>query len=181
MKFLLSILTLAGAIHGKIIYGGVNEVSGGEFGSQNLPGAFGIDYAFINKSAVDVFVDQEKINLFRVTFLMERMCPLETGLGSTFNETASDNLWKKLSGTNTLNAMLSISTSMQTPSTTSQWKKGRRQTEIVPSDPSLSLSAEALSVTPPIQPPPPPSNSESSGLSSLEDSLTTQSHLRDKQ
>ncbi|KAJ8092754.1 hypothetical protein PM082_007083 [Marasmius tenuissimus] len=48
MKFLLSILTLAGAIHGKIIYAGVNE-SGGEFGSQNLPGAFGIDYAFINK------------------------------------------------------------------------------------------------------------------------------------
>ncbi|KAL0063353.1 hypothetical protein AAF712_009748 [Marasmius tenuissimus] len=89
MKFLLSILTLAGAIHGKIIYAGVNE-SGGEFGSQNLPGAFGIDYAFINKSAVDVFVDQEKINLFRVTFLMERMCPLETGLGSTFNETYFD-------------------------------------------------------------------------------------------
>ncbi|KAK1223101.1 hypothetical protein PQX77_014029 [Marasmius sp. AFHP31] len=89
MKFLLSILTLTGAIYGKIIYAGVNE-SGGEFASQNLPGAFGIDYAFINKSAVDVFVDQEKINLFRVTFLMERMCPLATGLGSTFNETYFD-------------------------------------------------------------------------------------------
>uniref|UniRef100_A0A0W0F420 cellulase n=1 Tax=Moniliophthora roreri TaxID=221103 RepID=A0A0W0F420_MONRR len=70
----------------KIIYAGVNE-SGGEFGAQNLPGQFGVDYAFINKTTVDIFVDEEKINLFRVTFLMERMCPLETGLGSTFNET----------------------------------------------------------------------------------------------
>ncbi|KXN81235.1 Endoglucanase 1, partial [Leucoagaricus sp. SymC.cos] len=38
-------------------------------------------------STVDIFVDREKINFFRVTFLMERMCPLATGLGSTFNET----------------------------------------------------------------------------------------------
>lgn len=43
------------------------------------------------QSTIDVFVDQEMINFFRVTFLMERMCPLETGLGSTFNETVSFN------------------------------------------------------------------------------------------
>ncbi|KAJ3566266.1 hypothetical protein NP233_g7107 [Leucocoprinus birnbaumii] len=78
---------------GKILYAGVNE-SGGEFGvfSPNntgfgLPGRFNIDYAFINKSTIDIFVDREKINFFRVTFLMERMCPLATGLGSVFNET----------------------------------------------------------------------------------------------
>ncbi|KAJ7606647.1 endoglucanase 1 [Roridomyces roridus] len=75
----------------KILYAGVNE-SGGEFGvfgtpGQGLPGRFGVDYAFINKSTVDIFVDQEKINFFRVTFLMERMCPLSFGLGSKFNET----------------------------------------------------------------------------------------------
>lgn len=41
------------------------------------------------QSTVDIFVDQEKINFFRVTFLMERMCPLSFGLGSRFNETVS--------------------------------------------------------------------------------------------
>ncbi|KAF8814249.1 endoglucanase 1 [Phlegmacium glaucopus] len=80
---LLSFVTSA---LGKIIYAGVNE-SGGEFNSSTLPGQFGVDYAFINKSTVDIFVDQEKINFFRVAFLMERMCPLSFGLGSKFNET----------------------------------------------------------------------------------------------
>ncbi|PAV16395.1 endoglucanase 1 [Pyrrhoderma noxium] len=78
----------------KILYAGVNE-SGGEFGvfSSNsvkgtgLPGRFGSDFSFINKTTVDIFIDQEKINFFRVTFLMERMNPLETGLGKIFNET----------------------------------------------------------------------------------------------
>ncbi len=28
-----------------------------------------------------------QVNLFRVAFLLERMCPLEYGLGSKFNET----------------------------------------------------------------------------------------------
>lgn len=28
-----------------------------------------------------------QVSLFRVAFLLERMCPLATGLGSTFNET----------------------------------------------------------------------------------------------
>ncbi|GLB43213.1 putative cellulase (glycosyl hydrolase family 5) [Lyophyllum shimeji] len=81
-------------VRAKILYAGVNE-SGGEFGvfapidtpGFGLPGRFGVDYAFINKSTVDIFVDQEKINFFRVTFLMERMCPLSFGLGSRFNET----------------------------------------------------------------------------------------------
>ncbi|THH04003.1 hypothetical protein EW145_g5838 [Phellinidium pouzarii] len=77
--------------YAKILYAGVNE-SGGEFGvfgakGTGLPGRFGVDFEFINKTAVDIYVDQQNINFFRVTFLMERMCPLETGLGSTFNET----------------------------------------------------------------------------------------------
>jgi endoglucanase len=38
---------------------------------------------------VDIFVDKEKVNFFRVTFLMERMCPLSFGLGRKFNETVS--------------------------------------------------------------------------------------------
>ncbi|KAJ7143824.1 endoglucanase 1 [Mycena epipterygia] len=94
---LLSYLTpyiFLAAAWAKILYAGVNE-SGGEFGvfssvaapGTGLPGRFGVDYAFINKSTVDIFVDQEKINFFRVTFLMERMCPLAFGLGSKFNET----------------------------------------------------------------------------------------------
>lgn len=48
-----------------IYYAGVSE-SSGEFGvygtkGQGLPGAFGVDYAFINQSAVDVYVDQNKV------------------------------------------------------------------------------------------------------------------------
>ncbi|KAL0576560.1 hypothetical protein V5O48_005424 [Marasmius crinis-equi] len=89
MKLLFSSLALAGAVYGKIIYAGINE-SGGEFGAQNIPGTLGVDYSFINKATVDVFVDQEQINIFRVTFLMERMAPPVTGLGSTFNETYFD-------------------------------------------------------------------------------------------
>lgn len=77
-----------------IYYAGVAE-SGGEFGvwstnkvkGTGLPGTFGVDYEFINKSAVDIYVDKEKVNLFRVAFLLERMCPVATGLGATFNET----------------------------------------------------------------------------------------------
>ncbi|KAF5358589.1 hypothetical protein D9758_007717 [Tetrapyrgos nigripes] len=86
LALLFTFCIAAVSVGAKILYAGVNE-SGGEFGSGNLPGRFGVDYAFINKSTVDTFVDHEKINLFRVTFLMERMCPLATGLGSTFNET----------------------------------------------------------------------------------------------
>ncbi|MCJ1286151.1 hypothetical protein MMC26_005496 [Xylographa opegraphella] len=89
-----SLLLLAAGATARIYYAGVAE-SGGEFGvysptatpGTGLPGRFGVDYAFINKSTVDVFVDQDKINLFRVAFLLERMCPLEYGLGYKFNET----------------------------------------------------------------------------------------------
>jgi len=88
---LTTLISIASAAVGKILYAGVNE-SGGEFGvfgvkGQGLPGRLGVDYAFINKTTVDIFVDQEKINFFRVTFLMERMSPLKTGLGRIFNET----------------------------------------------------------------------------------------------
>ncbi|KAG6876248.1 hypothetical protein C0992_000352 [Termitomyces sp. T32_za158] len=93
---LLAALCIA---HATILYAGVNE-SGGEFGvfapvdtpGFGLPGRFDVNYAFINKSTVDIFVDQEKINFFRVTFLMERMCPLSFGLGSRFNETVESSL-----------------------------------------------------------------------------------------
>jgi endoglucanase len=52
----------------KIWYAGVAE-SGGEFGvysstatpGTGLPGRFGVDYAFINKSAIDIYVDQNKV------------------------------------------------------------------------------------------------------------------------
>lgn len=79
-------LVLSSYAAAKILYAGVNE-SGGEFGSSILPGEFGVNYAFINKSTIDIFVDKDKINVFRVAFLLERMCPLATGLGPTFNET----------------------------------------------------------------------------------------------
>ncbi|KAF9446713.1 glycoside hydrolase family 5 protein [Macrolepiota fuliginosa MF-IS2] len=93
LQALFTVTAIFVAVGAKVLYAGVNE-SGGEFGvfspgnvGFGLPGRFNVDYAFINKSTVDVFVDQEKINFFRVTFLMERMCPPSTGLGSRFNET----------------------------------------------------------------------------------------------
>ncbi|KAB8291741.1 hypothetical protein EYC80_006536 [Monilinia laxa] len=72
-----------------IFTAGVFSTSIGATGTvgTGLPGIFGRDYSFINKSAVDVYVNDDKVNLFRVAFLLERMCPLATGLGSTFNET----------------------------------------------------------------------------------------------
>ncbi len=33
--------------------------------------------------------DMMQVNLFRVAFLLERMCPVSYGLGSKFNETVS--------------------------------------------------------------------------------------------
>jgi hypothetical protein len=38
-----------------------------------------------------------QVNLFRVAFLLERMCPVATGLGATFNETVRhfvDGIWR---------------------------------------------------------------------------------------
>jgi len=84
---------LIGSVAAKILYAGVNE-SGGEFGvysnpavkGTGLPGVFGVDYAFINETTVDYYVDHNGVNLFRVAFLLERMCPLEFGLGNKFDE-----------------------------------------------------------------------------------------------
>jgi hypothetical protein len=91
---LSSQLLLAAAATATILYAGVNE-SGGEFGvysanatkGTGLPGTFGVEYAFINTSTVDIYAQQDKINVFRVAFLLERMCPVATGLGATFDET----------------------------------------------------------------------------------------------
>lgn len=93
-KALITSASLIAQTAATIYYAGVAE-SGGEFGvysatatvGTGLPGRFGVDYEFINKSAVDIYVDQNKINLFRVAFLLERMCPLSYGLGAKFNET----------------------------------------------------------------------------------------------
>ncbi|SPN99057.1 probable Endoglucanase 1 [Cephalotrichum gorgonifer] len=92
----MKVATLLAAVTGasaKILWAGVAE-SSGEFGlwspdatpGTGLPGVFGKDYAFIDESTVDIFVDEHKVNLFRVAFVLERMCPLETGLGATFDE-----------------------------------------------------------------------------------------------
>lgn len=89
-----SLLALTASASAKIYYAGVAE-SGGEFGvysatatnGTGLPGRFGVDYAFLNQTTADIWVDQNHINLFRVAFLLERMCPLKYGLGAKFNET----------------------------------------------------------------------------------------------
>lgn len=89
-----SLLALIASASAKIYYAGVAE-SGGEFGvysatainGTGLPGTFGVDYAFLNESTTNIWVNQNHINLFRVAFLLERMCPLEYGLGPKFNET----------------------------------------------------------------------------------------------
>ena len=84
----LGLTALLFAQHGlsRIIYAGVNSgmcskedfsrlgltricVAGGEFAQQNLPGAFGTDYRFINESSIDFFLS-EGINTIRVTFLL---------------------------------------------------------------------------------------------------------------
>ena len=87
----LGSLTFAEA---KLKYVGIN-VSSGEFGVYSpgnpgfgLPGKFGDDYQFIDRHAIDTQLSQG-INLFRLSFLVERMCPLEYGLGPKFNETVS--------------------------------------------------------------------------------------------
>ncbi|KAF3253027.1 hypothetical protein TWF192_004312 [Orbilia oligospora] len=79
MKFsLISLTALATSALAKVFYAGVAE-SGGEFGvwtdngvGRGLPGRFGSDYAFINKTAIDVMIKDDKINLFRIAFLLER-------------------------------------------------------------------------------------------------------------
>src|SRR5687768_12633754 len=96
MKSAALLLPAALRASAAIYYAGVAEL-GGEFGlyiNENgdklgLPGRFNADYAFANPDTVDVFVDEQGFNLFRVAFVLERLCPLETGLGATFNETVS--------------------------------------------------------------------------------------------
>ena len=96
MRSALLLLSAALKASATIYYAGVAE-SGGEFGlyvnqngeSVGLPGRFGSDYAFANPDTVDIFVDEQGFNLFRVAFVLERLCPLDTGLGATFNETVS--------------------------------------------------------------------------------------------
>jgi len=54
----------------EILYAGVNS-AGGEFAQQNLPGAFGVDYQFINETAIDFFLDGG-VNTIRLPFLLVR-------------------------------------------------------------------------------------------------------------
>ncbi|KAI0009063.1 endoglucanase 1 [Xylariaceae sp. FL0662B] len=94
MKSSTLLATLLPSASATIYYAGVAE-SGGEFGAWSadatpgtgLPGTFGVEYQFIDEAGVDVHVDENHLNLFRIAFLLERMCPLDTGLGSTFDET----------------------------------------------------------------------------------------------
>jgi hypothetical protein len=37
--------------------GMLTRAAGGEFGQQNLPGTFGIDYQFINETTIDYFIE----------------------------------------------------------------------------------------------------------------------------
>lgn len=93
MKASLLLASLASGASATIFYAGV-ALSSGEFGvwsatatkGTGLPGRFGIEYAFINQAGVDTYVDVNHANLFRVAFLLERMCPLATGLGAKFDE-----------------------------------------------------------------------------------------------
>ncbi|KAF8750722.1 Cellulase (glycosyl hydrolase family 5) [Rhizoctonia solani] len=65
---LWSLPLIAAGAAAKIMYAGIIE-SGGEFGTWSndaipttgLPGRFGVDYAFINKSTVDIFVEKDKV------------------------------------------------------------------------------------------------------------------------
>jgi hypothetical protein len=48
-----------------------NRVAGGEFAQGNLPGAFGVDYQFIDATAIDFFLDAG-VNAIRLPFLLVR-------------------------------------------------------------------------------------------------------------
>ncbi|EAQ86422.1 hypothetical protein CHGG_07675 [Chaetomium globosum CBS 148.51] len=101
MKFSLSSAAMCAALlpgaSATIFYAGVAQ-SGGEFGvwsadgtpGTGLPGQFGKEYQFIDTAGVDIMTDENKVNLHRVAFLLERMCPPADGLGAKFNETHFD-------------------------------------------------------------------------------------------
>lgn len=65
MKFTLLLSSFILGAQATIFYAGVSESSGefGAFGTKGtgLPGRFGVDYAFINETAVDVYVDQNQV------------------------------------------------------------------------------------------------------------------------
>lgn len=52
---------------------GSNE-SGAEFGEGNLPGVLGTDYTWPDTDKIQTLIDGG-MNIFRVPFLMERLCP----------------------------------------------------------------------------------------------------------
>ena len=70
LKTFCSFAALAVLASSKVFYVGVAE-SGGEFGAYSdtkqkgtgLPGRFGVEYSFIDKKGVDVYVDQHKVRL----------------------------------------------------------------------------------------------------------------------
>mgnify|MGYP007115658352 CR=1 FL=1 len=45
-----------------IYWAGIDE-SGGEFAPGVLPGTFGVEYAFVNNSGVDIYVEESKVCL----------------------------------------------------------------------------------------------------------------------
>ena len=49
-----------------IYWAGIDE-SGGEFAPGVLPGTFGVEYAFVNNSGVDIYVDESKVCLWPFT------------------------------------------------------------------------------------------------------------------
>jgi endoglucanase len=68
LSSLIATSLLAASASAKVFYAGVAE-SSGEFGvysadktvGTGLPGRFGVDYAFIDKAAVDTYVDTNKV------------------------------------------------------------------------------------------------------------------------
>jgi endoglucanase len=88
VSWILTSAMIMGRSRAKIIYAGVNSgtktiqiqnynrkgdtdrhIAGGEFAQQNLPGTFGIDYQFINETAIDFFLDAG-VNAIRLPFLL---------------------------------------------------------------------------------------------------------------
>ncbi|KAJ5669084.1 CAZyme family GH5 [Penicillium macrosclerotiorum] len=74
---------------------GANE-SGAEFGNANIPGVYlirspwqGTDYIFPDTSTIQTLIDQG-MNIFRVTFLMERLVP--DSLSGSFDSNYLNNL-----------------------------------------------------------------------------------------
>ena len=53
--------TLIPVTSATIYWAGMDE-SGGEFAPGVLPGTFGVDYAFVNDTAIDIYVKQSKVS-----------------------------------------------------------------------------------------------------------------------